>query len=300
MNNKYPHIRKINLILLFASIWSLFAIGQDKPGIFYSISGNGLKEPSYIYGTYHLIKDSYLNCFPTVKEKLSEAKGVVVEVLIDSSQIGAAREAGMLKDKTLSSLLPASTVDSLDAVLKESIGVGIAAVNNMKPMNITLTLSLVHLLKSSGTSMKQYTGDPLDQYFAQTGKANGKKVTALESIDQQMNILFNSESEEEQVKALRIFLNKKTEMLSMGDSLLHYWLQGDLNKMYGLAEAMNFSSSGEDYLIKKRNLAWMEKLPELMQQGSTFIAVGALHLAGPWGLTKLLTDAGYTITPIKL
>lgn len=300
MNNKYPHLRKINCLLLIASLWSVFAIGQDKPGIFYSISGNGLKEPSYMYGTYHLIKDSYLNSFPTVKEKLSSAKGVVVEVLLDSAQMGAAMQAGMLKDKTLSSLLPTSTADSLDAVLKESIGVGIAAVNSLKPVNVTLTLSLVHLLKSSAAAMNQYTGEPLDQYFAQTGKKSGKTVTALETITEQMNILFNSESEEEQVKALRLFLNKRTEMLSMGDSLLQYWLQGDLNKMYALTEAMNFSSPGEDYLIKKRNLNWMEKLPQLMQQESTFIAVGALHLAGPWGLTKLLTDAGYTVTPIKL
>jgi len=44
----------------------------------------------------------------------------------------------------------------------------------------------------------------------------------------------------------------------------------------------------------------MEKLPELMQQESNFIAVGALHLAGQWGLIKLLRDAGYTLTPLKL
>jgi len=300
MNKNFRHIRKINCLLLLACIWSLFAIGQDKPGIFYSISGNGLKESSYMYGTYHLIKDSYLHSYPLVKEKLTNAKGVVVEVVIDSSQTAAAMEAGMLKGKTLSSLLPPSTADSLDVILKESIGVGIAAVNKLKPVNVTLTLSLVHMMKSNESIMNQYTGDYLDQYFAKSAKATGKTVTSLETIQEQMNILFNSESDEEQVKSLQTFLSKRTSMMAMGDTLLLHWLDRDLNKMYELTKQMNFSSADEEYLIKKRNLNWMEKLPKLMQQESNFIAVGALHLAGQWGLIKLLRDAGYTLTPLKL
>ena len=35
-----------------------------------------------------------------------------------------------------------------------------------------------------------------------------------------------------------------------------------------------------------------------MQQKSTFVAVGALHLPGPRGLLQLLRDKGYTVTPV--
>ena len=41
-----------------------------------------------------------------------------------------------------------------------------------------------------------------------------------------------------------------------------------------------------------------EALPGIMQQKSTFVAVGALHLPGPRGLLQLLRDKGYTVTPV--
>ena len=36
-----------------------------------------------------------------------------------------------------------------------------------------------------------------------------------------------------------------------------------------------------------------------MAKESQFIAVGALHLAGPFGLVLQLQELGYTVTPIK-
>jgi uncharacterized protein YbaP (TraB family) len=44
----------------------------------------------------------------------------------------------------------------------------------------------------------------------------------------------------------------------------------------------------------------MTKLPDLLKRQSQFIAVGALHLAGPYRLVKQLKEPGYTLTPIKL
>jgi uncharacterized protein YbaP (TraB family) len=44
----------------------------------------------------------------------------------------------------------------------------------------------------------------------------------------------------------------------------------------------------------------MKQLPELLQQQSSFIAVGALHLAGEDGLVAQLRKAGYSVTVQKM
>jgi uncharacterized protein YbaP (TraB family) len=51
-------------------------------------------------------------------------------------------------------------------------------------------------------------------------------------------------------------------------------------------------------LLDDRNNNWMKKLPALMKDKSQFIAVGALHLAGPVGLVYQLRKAGYTVKPL--
>jgi uncharacterized protein YbaP (TraB family) len=53
-------------------------------------------------------------------------------------------------------------------------------------------------------------------------------------------------------------------------------------------------------MIKDRNKEWMKKIPSLLKTGAQFIAVGALHLAGPYGLVEQLKQIGYTVTPIKI
>jgi len=52
-------------------------------------------------------------------------------------------------------------------------------------------------------------------------------------------------------------------------------------------------------LIVKRNQAWLQQLPALMQQHKLFIAVGALHLVGPDGLLPQLHQQGYQIRQIR-
>jgi uncharacterized protein YbaP (TraB family) len=54
-----------------------------------------------------------------------------------------------------------------------------------------------------------------------------------------------------------------------------------------------------DYLIKDRNNKWMKVLPGLMKESSQFVAVGALHLAGPDGLITQLQNSGYKVTPVS-
>ncbi|MBS4043766.1 MAG: TraB/GumN family protein [Chitinophagaceae bacterium] len=298
---KKQTLKIAGLFILF-SFLNKFSIAQTKsntPTNFYAVTGNGLKDTSWIFGTYHLINDSYLNEIPLVKKAHTKSKAVVVEIEMDSAKMMQASTAGFMFDKKLTDFLDKPFTDSLDAELKSTLQVGIEPLNQLKPMNIMITLSFVYLMKNNEELIKKYTGSPLDQYFANEGKLKGKKVIALETIEEQMNLLFNAPIEK-QIEQLQYFLRNKKEGIESGNELIKTWFTHDLNKMFEISQKALDTFGSEKELLKNRNDNWMKKLPTIIQNQSTFIAVGALHLAGPDGIVNLLEQRGYTLTPIKL
>ena len=54
----------------------------------------------------------------------------------------------------------------------------------------------------------------------------------------------------------------------------------------------------EEKIVVNRNHIMAERAQPHLEEGSVFLAVGALHLPGEEGVAQLLQDAGYTITPV--
>ncbi|TFF38014.1 TraB/GumN family protein [Mucilaginibacter psychrotolerans] len=272
----------------------------SKPGVFYAVTRPGSKDTSYLFGTYHLIKSSYMKNLPNVQKALQKSHGVITEIVLDSSKIQLAQTMGMLKGKTLTGMLNKSLTDSLETELKQSLGIGLAQLDQFKPANITLTLSMVYLIKNNKAMLDKYTGQPLDIYFTDFGKSNHKTLTPLETIEGQMDMLFNHTSEDQQIKELQYFLKNKSEMIAIGDQMMAGWLNNDLAQLNTLYQKSLTLSGEADYLLKDRNLKWMDSLPALLRKDRQFIGVGALHLAGEYGLVALLRAKGFTLTPLKL
>lgn len=220
--------------------------------------------------------------------------------MIDSAQLAEANTKSLLQNKTLVDLLDKPFADSLDNILQKDIGVGLTQFNQTKPMTVMLTLSMVYIMRDNRALLKAYSGLPLDASFVKDGQSKGKTITALETITAQMDLLFTSRTNEEQVVALKNFIRKIALNISMGNELLKAYLNNDLNELWKIYEQSMELSGEEDYLLKERNNNWMQKLPTLISKQSNFIAVGSLHLAGPDGLISQLRNRGYTITPLKL
>ncbi len=288
------------IIVILAGYNSKAQTKSATPTNLYAITGNGLKDTSWIFGTYHLVNNSYLSEVPVVNKVFNKTKAVVVEVVMDSSKLMAAYASGMMLDKKLTDFLDKPFSDSLDTELKATIGASLEQLNQLKPMNIMLALSITYLMKDNEANIKKYTGKPLDVFFAEQGKLTKKGITALETIEEQMDILFNKTSLEEQIIQLKSFIRTKNESIKSGNELMNYWFAHDLNKMYKISEEAMKLYGGEEDLIKNRNNNWLKKLPSIISKESTFIAVGALHLPGSDGLIKQLEKLGYTLTPIKL
>lgn len=301
---------KIGIILFLTIIGLLVGAGfaktfaqkneTPKPGIFYKITGKGLKEPSYLFGTYHLLKSDYLKQFPAIGKAYDAAKGVVVEVEIDSVGMAKAATMGRLENATLTSLLDKPFADSLNDALQKNLGAPLQALDQFTPANVMITLALVLTMQDNDSLLRSYSGDPMDMSFVKNGKKSGKTVSTLETLEQQMNLLFNMYPIAEQTQQLKDFVRNLERGRKNGNDLVKAYLAHDLPAMEDLYKVSLAISGQEDRMVKGRNEEWMKVLPSLINKQSQFIAVGALHLAGDYGLITLLQQQGYTVTAVAM
>ncbi len=91
------------------------------------------------------------------------------------------------------------------------------------------------------------------------------------------------------------------------ETMVQLYLQRQLGAIWPLqlvlSEKVGVSAkvfeSAEQSLLTTRNLGMRDKALEYLADGSTFMAVGALHLPGRQGLVALLREAGYALTAVE-
>ncbi len=69
-------MKKILTLILAAMMISLASNAQ----VLYKISGNGLKKPSYVIGTCHVVKASFLDTIPGANRVIDEVEQVYGEL----------------------------------------------------------------------------------------------------------------------------------------------------------------------------------------------------------------------------
>ncbi len=93
-------------------------------------------------------------------------------------------------------------------------------------------------------------------------------------------------------------LDNTGKIVEMSKKLNDSYFRQDVEGLLRLTEDDDSDPRFMEALLDKRNAAWIEKLPDIMNQGSSFIAVGALHLPGEKGVVEGLRRLGYTIEPV--
>jgi uncharacterized protein YbaP (TraB family) len=131
--------------------------------------------------------------------------------------------------------------------------------------------------------------------FKKLAKKNKMSTTGLETIQFQMKLM-NEVSDEEHIKMLLLGLTTDN---SEFNKLLSAYLKKDIVLLGTLMNNAELSPEFYSNLIVKRNQKWIPIISELIQNKSSFIAVGAAHLPGKEGVLNLLRESGYTVTPVE-
>ena len=158
------------------------AFSQTPNTLLWEISGKGLKSPSFVFGTYHLITSTYIDSFPVIRQKLEKTEAVAGEMVIDVGVSSKIASAVVMKDSSLTQLLSKEDYQLVGTYLKEITGMDLSLFDKMKPVVISTFLY--------SPMLKEDQGKAMDIYFQDLAKGSGKKVMGLETVEEQIALLF--------------------------------------------------------------------------------------------------------------
>lgn len=266
--------------------------------LLWKITGNGLAEPSYLYGTIHIIpKEKYFLPNGTLSA-IDASKQVFFEIDMKdmndmSKQMGLLTKAFMKDDMTLKDLY----TDEEYAIVKahfDEMGLPLFFLEKVKPMFLSVFASGdIDPNAMQDGSIKSY-----EMEFYEIASNSNKETGGLETIEYQMSV-FDSIPYEEQADMLLSTIQDKNAVGSL-DSMVNVYIEQDIEGMQTMFEDEDSGVEGhEDVLLYNRNRNWIPVMSAEMKEGTTFFAVGAGHLAGPIGVIHLLKQEGYTVEPVK-
>lgn len=268
--------------------------------LLWEITGKQLKEPSYLYGTIHMIgKDDFFWPEGTLTA-IDDADQIAFEVDLDEmmdmgAQMNMLTKAFMKDDVTLDQLLSEEEYKKVSDHF-DGMGLPMFMLNKIKPLFLTVFASgdIEMGDLQGGGSVKSYE---MEIYEIANGAS--KTVEGLESMDYQMSI-FDSIPYKEQAQMLAESIDSYDTDDDQFKIMVDGYKAQDIDGMISMMQEEEMGvGEYEDMLLNDRNANWIPVIEGLLSENQTFIAVGAGHLAGPKGVIHLLRKAGFTMKPLS-
>lgn len=295
---------------LFGTLFlAISFIGTANAQLLYRVSGNGLEEPSYIIGTYHLAPASFVDDIRGAHEAMAAVEQVYGEV--DTENLDSAQqlmlEAMMLPEgRRIADLFTEDEMSRINAYVREVMGVDLSnpfvaeQLGRMRPSVLAVQLLMLQFMKITpdfdATNL-------IDEYFQKEARKVGKRVGGFESVEFQMELLYGEKSDEEERDELLELVDNNAETLATMQEMTEAYFSFDMKSIRSLTERdlHNGDMTLEEFkeLITDRNRRWVEAMPEVMREAPTLFVVGAGHLPGNEGVIALLKEAGYKVKPVQ-
>lgn len=280
-------------LLLFTLFISLFSNAQElEKSLLWKISGNGLKKPSYLFGTIHLTCDSSLDANTLNALKATEQLYLELDMDDKSIQMQMMKLMMMKDGAKLSTLLSPEDFKILDEFLKKNLNMSAKMFDSFKPFMISSMLF---------PKMLDCKSQSVESELMKVTKEQNEEIFGLEKAEDQMKVfdeISYQDQADELLKTVKDNLEKdKKEFIEMMTIYQNKDIEGMLKMM---SDSDNkITSENQDILLNNRNKNWIPIMVKIMKDKPTFFGVGAGHLAGEEGVIKLLRKKGYKVEAIQ-
>ncbi|MGH8589064.1 MAG: TraB/GumN family protein [Gammaproteobacteria bacterium] len=265
--------------------------GRFDRGLLFQVMKAGHPE-SHVFGTIHVGDPRVLALPKPVTDAFEKSRGLVIEVMLDEGGLAAFATHMLLEPgKTLPTEIGQPLFERA-APLLERYAIPREVALRLRPWVVFTTLNL-----PPPTDLVA-----LDLELMYKAQESGKAVQGLESVEEHAAALGGLPLNDQIALLNDAVCHYDTIQLEVA-GLLRAYLDRDLGTLMALAE--RYQAGGQDRysrlmdnLLWKRNRLMVERMVPRLAEGSSFIAIGALHLAGERGVLALLEGLGYRVSRV--
>lgn len=259
--------------------------------LLWKISGKGLKEPSYIFGTFHMMCKSDFSITPILEETVRSTQQFYGELDMDDPTLQVTLMSNMrLKETSLQRLLGDEQFKIVSDSFHNITGMSLQMFNQFSPF---MSLSLLTI--SSFTCQDRIQPET---EFVNIAKKNALPILGLETVQDQVNAI-NSQPLDSQVVSLKKTILNYDSVKQVMNKMIAVYKENNIDRLY---QFLQDNSDGNDNferdMLVTRNVKWIPVIEKAIQEKPSFFAVGAGHLGGKQGVLNLLKEQGYTLTPV--
>ena len=261
------------------------------PSLLWEISSPNLPEPSYLYGTIHIIpKDSFF-LTKEVEKGMGLAQRLVLEMPLDmgmSTLLTSLIHMKMPAGESIQKYLDEESYAYLKGFLKDSVEMQLPY-SMIRPFYTTQQVQLDYCMSGPTESY--------EMVFSERFKQAGKPIDGLESLKDQLKLVDDIPIEDQVAGLMSLIRNPQMACEQLSE-LVHLYRQQDLDGLMRLTQEDEMSEEELARFLGDRNQRWISKIEAFLAKEVVFIAVGAGHLAGEQGVIELLRKQGYTLRPL--
>lgn len=258
--------------------------------LLYKISGNGLPQPSYVYGTIHMICPQDFQMPDKLAKVAKAAHTLYLEVDMDDPTL--LLSMGMLmQDQTpgysLEKAFRPEDFQKLKRFMKDSIQLDVENFLKMKPL-VLHALFAARLLPC-----KQ--NQSVEQALMDIAKSLHKPIEGLETAADQIKA-FDAIPDSLEAAQIMDHINDTQKQRAILGRLFTAYKSQDITALHDLMlETEDFD---REAMLYGRNRRWIPLMEKAMKKEMVLFAVGAGHLGGGQGVLALLRKKGYKVEAV--
>ena len=279
---------RIYLGFLFLMI-SQGIFAQEDNSLLWEISGNNLKESSYLYGTMHVSQKIAFRLDDVFYEALNKSEVVALESDPDTwlEDYGKMRSSGIGYGTGFVTkgfyIYPFTVKNPSREIVSSYLALDDRLVNNI-------------LYRTNESSQNFEEETYLDMFIYQAGKKYSKPIKALEDLEESRALVGRANMNAMKPKPDE-WLQKKMQTQDVMSLLQDAYRERNINLIDSLDQAM-YTEYYLQNMLYARNINMAGRLDSLMHTAKVFAGIGAAHLPGKKGVIQLLRNMGYEVKPL--
>lgn len=270
-----------------------FETQKDDNTLLWQVTGNHLKKPSFLFGTFHLLCKEDIHFSDQLIKAIKFSNKIYMEMDMDdpSTMLSGMLYMNMKDGKKLQDLYTPEEFQRLEKYFSDTLETPITLLQQMKPYFL-IALLYPRMMECSSPA-------GIETELLKIAKENSKEIKGLETMQFQASV-FDSIPYEWQAKELLKNIDSFSLYKTEFSTMLDFYKAQQLDSLKSMIAKSEFGTQKyENLLLIDRNKNWVNQLKEIMKSESVFVAVGTGHLVGESGLINLLRKEDYEVKPLE-